>query len=188
MRSAPASTSDPRARPGEDHLLVRHRRAMQRASWPRPWPTRPSRPALPVRGRLPQHPRLGRPPASPARLSGQRQPAPAPRPAGGHRQAAAAELAVTPADRAGHALHGRDAHRRAGRHRRPPTLKHLRRRHTGFTLDLLGEACLSDAEADEYARRLHDLLDYLPAKVAVGATTAWSTSRRTAPIRESTSA
>jgi RHH-type proline utilization regulon transcriptional repressor/proline dehydrogenase/delta 1-pyrroline-5-carboxylate dehydrogenase len=47
-----------------------------------------------------------------------------------------------------------------------PTLKHLRRRHTGFTLDLLGEACLSDAEADEYARRYHDLLDYLPAKVA----------------------
>ncbi len=47
-----------------------------------------------------------------------------------------------------------------------PTLKRLRRRHTGFTLDLLGEACLSDAEAGEYARRYHDLLDYLPAKVA----------------------
>jgi len=47
-----------------------------------------------------------------------------------------------------------------------PTLKRLRRRHTSFTLDLLGEACLSDAEAEEYALRYHDLLDYLPAKVA----------------------
>ena len=47
-----------------------------------------------------------------------------------------------------------------------PTLKRLRRRHTGFTLDILGEACLSDAESEEYARRYHDLLDYLPAKVA----------------------
>jgi RHH-type transcriptional regulator, proline utilization regulon repressor / proline dehydrogenase / delta 1-pyrroline-5-carboxylate dehydrogenase len=47
-----------------------------------------------------------------------------------------------------------------------PTLKRLRRRHTGFTIDLLGEACLSDAEAEDYARRYDDLLDYLPAKVA----------------------
>ena len=47
-----------------------------------------------------------------------------------------------------------------------PTLKRLRRRHTGFTIDLLGETCLSDAEAGGYARRYHDLLDYLPAKVA----------------------
>jgi RHH-type transcriptional regulator, proline utilization regulon repressor / proline dehydrogenase / delta 1-pyrroline-5-carboxylate dehydrogenase len=47
-----------------------------------------------------------------------------------------------------------------------PALKRLRRRHTGFTLDILGEACLSDAEADEYARRYHDLLDYLPPRVA----------------------
>ncbi len=47
-----------------------------------------------------------------------------------------------------------------------PTLKRLRRRHTGFTLDLLGEACLSDAESEEYARRYNDLLDYLPARIA----------------------
>jgi RHH-type transcriptional regulator, proline utilization regulon repressor / proline dehydrogenase / delta 1-pyrroline-5-carboxylate dehydrogenase len=47
-----------------------------------------------------------------------------------------------------------------------PTLKRLRRRHTGFTLDLLGEACLSDAESEDYARRYNDLLDYLPPRVA----------------------
>ncbi len=46
-----------------------------------------------------------------------------------------------------------------------PDLKRLRRRHTGFTLDILGEACLSEAEAEEYARRYHDLLDYLPSRV-----------------------
>ena len=47
-----------------------------------------------------------------------------------------------------------------------PTLKRLRRRRTGFTLDLLGEACLSEAEAQEYLRRYHELLDTLPAKAA----------------------
>ena len=47
-----------------------------------------------------------------------------------------------------------------------PTLKRLRRRHTGFTLDILGENCLSDTESEEYARRYNDLLDYLPGKVA----------------------
>jgi RHH-type proline utilization regulon transcriptional repressor/proline dehydrogenase/delta 1-pyrroline-5-carboxylate dehydrogenase len=47
-----------------------------------------------------------------------------------------------------------------------PTLKRLRRRHTGFTLDLLGETCLSEAESQAYARRYNDLLDYLPGKVA----------------------
>jgi RHH-type transcriptional regulator, proline utilization regulon repressor / proline dehydrogenase / delta 1-pyrroline-5-carboxylate dehydrogenase len=47
-----------------------------------------------------------------------------------------------------------------------PTLKRLHRRHTAFTLDILGEACLSEAESEEYARRYNDLLDYLPAKVA----------------------
>jgi RHH-type proline utilization regulon transcriptional repressor/proline dehydrogenase/delta 1-pyrroline-5-carboxylate dehydrogenase len=49
-----------------------------------------------------------------------------------------------------------------------PELKRLRRRHTAFTLDILGEACLSEAEADEYARRYHDLLDYLPTRGALG--------------------
>lgn len=47
-----------------------------------------------------------------------------------------------------------------------PTLKRLRRRQTGFTLDVLGEACLSEAEAAEYMRRYHDLLDILPGKAA----------------------
>ena len=47
-----------------------------------------------------------------------------------------------------------------------PTLKRLRRRRTAFTLDILGEACLSAAESEEYARRYNDLLDYLPPKVA----------------------
>jgi RHH-type transcriptional regulator, proline utilization regulon repressor / proline dehydrogenase / delta 1-pyrroline-5-carboxylate dehydrogenase len=47
-----------------------------------------------------------------------------------------------------------------------PDLKRLRRRGTGFTLDILGEACLSEAEAKEYARRYHDLLDYLPSRVS----------------------
>ncbi len=47
-----------------------------------------------------------------------------------------------------------------------PALKRLRRRRTGFTLDILGEACLSDAEAEDYVRRYHDLLDTLPPKAA----------------------
>jgi RHH-type proline utilization regulon transcriptional repressor/proline dehydrogenase/delta 1-pyrroline-5-carboxylate dehydrogenase len=51
-----------------------------------------------------------------------------------------------------------------------PTLKHLRRRHTGFTLDILGEACLSEAEAEEYVRRYLDVLDILPSRAA-----RWST-------------
>ena len=45
-----------------------------------------------------------------------------------------------------------------------PTLKRLRRRHTGFTLDILGEACLSEVEAQEYIRRYLDILDSLPAR------------------------
>ncbi len=65
-----------------------------------------------------------------------------------------------------------------------PTLKRLRRRHTGFTLDILGEACLSEAESEEYARRYHDLLDYLPAKVARWGDDRISTSRPTAPTQE----
>jgi len=45
-----------------------------------------------------------------------------------------------------------------------PTLKRLRRRHTGFTLDVLGEASLSETEAGEYARRYLDVLDILPPR------------------------
>ncbi len=43
-----------------------------------------------------------------------------------------------------------------------PTLRRLRRRHTAFTLDVLGEACLSEIEAEHYLRRYHELLDILP--------------------------
>lgn len=46
------------------------------------------------------------------------------------------------------------------------TLKRLRRRHTLFTLDILGEVCLSEAEAADYVRRYMDVLDALPPKVA----------------------
>jgi RHH-type transcriptional regulator, proline utilization regulon repressor / proline dehydrogenase / delta 1-pyrroline-5-carboxylate dehydrogenase len=45
-------------------------------------------------------------------------------------------------------------------------LKRLRRHHTAFTLDILGEACLSEAEAEEYARRYFDVLETLPPKAA----------------------
>ena len=45
-------------------------------------------------------------------------------------------------------------------------LKRLRRHHTAFTLDILGEACLSEAEAEEYARRYFDVLETLPPKTA----------------------
>lgn len=40
-------------------------------------------------------------------------------------------------------------------------LRRLREQRIGFTLDLLGEACLSDAEADEYQRRYLELIDTL---------------------------
>ncbi len=43
-----------------------------------------------------------------------------------------------------------------------PTLRRLRRRHTAFTLDVLGEACLSEIEAQRYLQRYHELLDILP--------------------------
>jgi RHH-type proline utilization regulon transcriptional repressor/proline dehydrogenase/delta 1-pyrroline-5-carboxylate dehydrogenase len=41
-----------------------------------------------------------------------------------------------------------------------------RRRHRGFTLDLLGEAVTSDAEADAYAAAYTRLLEELPAQAA----------------------
>ena len=41
-----------------------------------------------------------------------------------------------------------------------------RRHHRGFTLDLLGEAVTSDAEADAYAAAYASLLEALPAKAA----------------------
>jgi len=49
-----------------------------------------------------------------------------------------------------------------------PALKALRDRTTGFTLDVLGEASVSEAEADAYAKAYMDLIDGLQA-----ATAAW---------------
>ncbi len=51
-----------------------------------------------------------------------------------------------------------------------PTLRRLRRGHTAFTIDILGEACLSESEAADYIQRYQDLLELLPPKV-----TPWST-------------
>ncbi len=45
-------------------------------------------------------------------------------------------------------------------------LKRLRHQHTSFTLDILGEACLSEMEAQEYVRRYFDVLETLPPKTA----------------------
>ncbi len=43
----------------------------------------------------------------------------------------------------------------------------------GFSVDLLGETCVSDAEADEYAKKYMDLIGNLPDKVA-----AWKSQPR----------
>ncbi|GIW07318.1 MAG: L-glutamate gamma-semialdehyde dehydrogenase [Dehalococcoidia bacterium] len=45
-----------------------------------------------------------------------------------------------------------------------PRLEGLARAGIGHTIDLLGEACLSDAEADAYQRRYLDLIDFLAGK------------------------
>ena len=47
-----------------------------------------------------------------------------------------------------------------------PRLRALWQQQIGFSVDLLGEACLSDAEADGYRRRYLDLLEVLPTAVA----------------------
>src|SRR5437868_14285545 len=41
------------------------------------------------------------------------------------------------------------------------TLRKKRRQKIGFTVDLLGEAVVSEEEANEYATRCHELLEYL---------------------------
>ncbi len=46
-----------------------------------------------------------------------------------------------------------------------PVLKKLWHQGVAFSIDLLGEACVSDAEADVYQQRYLDLLDTLPAEV-----------------------
>ncbi len=52
-------------------------------------------------------------------------------------------------------------------------LKELWKDGIAFSVDLLGEACVSDAEADEYQKKYLDLIQNLPA--AVG---AWGTNER----------
>ena len=47
-----------------------------------------------------------------------------------------------------------------------PTLRRLRRSQTAFTIDILGEACLSETEALGYLQRYEELLDLLPPKAA----------------------
>ncbi len=47
-----------------------------------------------------------------------------------------------------------------------PVLRQLRDRHSAFSADLLGEACLSDAEAAAYQIRYLDLLHTLPKETA----------------------
>ena len=47
-----------------------------------------------------------------------------------------------------------------------PLLRGLWKQGLAFSVDLLGEACVSDAEAEVYQRRYLDLLEVLPAEVA----------------------
>jgi RHH-type proline utilization regulon transcriptional repressor/proline dehydrogenase/delta 1-pyrroline-5-carboxylate dehydrogenase len=47
-----------------------------------------------------------------------------------------------------------------------PNLRELWNDGIAFSVDLLGEACVSDAEADEYQRKYLDLINNLPAQVA----------------------
>src|SRR4030095_9215337 len=47
-----------------------------------------------------------------------------------------------------------------------PNLKQLWEDGIGFSVDLLGEACVSDAEADHYRDKYLDLIRNLPAQVA----------------------
>jgi RHH-type proline utilization regulon transcriptional repressor/proline dehydrogenase/delta 1-pyrroline-5-carboxylate dehydrogenase len=54
-----------------------------------------------------------------------------------------------------------------------PGLRDLWKEGIAFSVDLLGEACVSEAEADEYQRKYLDLVNNLPAQVA-----AWSTNPR----------
>jgi RHH-type proline utilization regulon transcriptional repressor/proline dehydrogenase/delta 1-pyrroline-5-carboxylate dehydrogenase len=45
-------------------------------------------------------------------------------------------------------------------------IQRLRAQHLAFTVDLLGEAVVSESEADEYQRRYLQLLQFLPPKIA----------------------
>lgn len=54
-----------------------------------------------------------------------------------------------------------------------PNLERLWKQGIAFSVDLLGEACLSDAEADAYAQKYLDLISNLPDTVA-----SWPTNER----------
>ncbi len=54
-----------------------------------------------------------------------------------------------------------------------PGLRDMWKDGIAFSVDLLGEACLSDAEADAYQRKYHDLITNLPGEVA-----AWPHNER----------
>lgn len=54
-----------------------------------------------------------------------------------------------------------------------PNLRQLWNDGIAFSVDLLGEACVSDAEADEYQKKYLDLVNNLPAQVA-----SWPASPR----------
>jgi RHH-type proline utilization regulon transcriptional repressor/proline dehydrogenase/delta 1-pyrroline-5-carboxylate dehydrogenase len=54
--------------------------------------------------------------------------------------------------------------------RRNKTLRKRRSQKIGFTVDLLGEAVVSEADADEYAARYLDLLEKLARETKTGRT------------------
>src|SRR6266404_3613656 len=59
------------------------------------------------------------------------------------------------------------------------TLRKRRKQGIGFTVDLLGEAVVSEQEAEEYARRCFELLDVLAAEKNLRDLIAWGRSRGT---------
>jgi RHH-type proline utilization regulon transcriptional repressor/proline dehydrogenase/delta 1-pyrroline-5-carboxylate dehydrogenase len=76
-----------------------------------------------------------------------------------------------------------------------PRLKQLWDHDIAFSVDLLGEACVSEAEADEYLEKYLDLVNNLPETVAdwkpkpLSRKTTWAKSRAaTSPSRSAPSA
>ena len=69
-------------------------------------------------------------------------------------------------DRSADSCDGGEIYRRHGRGGALPRLRELWDRGMGFSVDLLGEACLSDVEAAAYQKRYLDLISHLPAQIA----------------------
>ena len=63
-----------------------------------------------------------------------------------------------------------------------PRLRKLWDNSIGFSVDLLGEACVSEAEADEYLEKYLDLIQNLPAEVASWAPNAQIETDHLGPI------